>query len=277
MAEIPYLMRGIRPIATESSMLVSSSRYLNDPRLRDWIATHMLRRSGRDRPSPSDSLILSQLLQEIQDQDRIETLFTAERRRNPDLDRWFTEGFQSSFTKEDLRQYPPGSIGHRFYSYLTERNFEIDLVARWVPKTQYDFFRLRSAQTHDLEHIIGGAGFDYVGELVPYYMRLTNLFKYLEPELAGETCVQQILGATRIMTRSILHYPATWPTVLETIERGAKVGRQSDPIFMLRYEDVLHLTPEQGRKVLGVRGAEDVDTSAASVIWEEIDRPMPAE
>jgi ubiquinone biosynthesis protein COQ4 len=273
MAEIPYLMRGIRPIATESSMLVSSSRYLNDPRLRDWIATHMLRRSGRDRPSPSDSLILSQLLQEIQDLDRIEALFTAERKRNQDLDRWFSAGFTSTFTKEDLRHYPPGSIGHRFHTYLTERNFEVDLVARWEPKTQYDYFRLRSAQTHDLEHIIGGAGFDYVGELVPYYMRLTNLFKHLDAELAGETSVQHILGSTRIMSRAILHYPQTWPTVLETIERGAKVGRLSAPIFMMRYEDVLHLTPEEGRAVLGVHGVEEVDTSAASAIWEEIVPP----
>ena len=44
--DIPYLLRGINPVATDSSVLVSSSKYLNNPELRDWVATHMLRRSG---------------------------------------------------------------------------------------------------------------------------------------------------------------------------------------------------------------------------------------
>ncbi len=34
-ADVPYLARGIRNVETVSSVLVSSSPYLNDPRLRD--------------------------------------------------------------------------------------------------------------------------------------------------------------------------------------------------------------------------------------------------
>ena len=33
---IPYLLRGMRAVSTDSSVLVSSSRYLNDPRVRLW-------------------------------------------------------------------------------------------------------------------------------------------------------------------------------------------------------------------------------------------------
>jgi ubiquinone biosynthesis protein Coq4 len=273
MDDTPYLMRGIRQIPTDSSVLISSSPYLNDPRIRDWVATHMLRRSGQDRPSPSDSIILVGLLREVQDIGRIEEMLVAERKRNAALDRWFAEGFVSTFTREDLAGCPPGSVGGVFHRYLAEKGFEVDLVPRYTPKTNYDYFQFRAGQTHDLEHVICGGGFDYIGELVPYYMRLTNLFKHLSPELAGELSVFSILGATRIMTRSVLHYPQTWPTVLETVERGSRVGKASGPIFMARYEDVLQLPLAEARRRLGVEGAQDVDTSAASAIWEEIVPP----
>ena len=38
MDDIPYLARGVKQLGTESSVLVSSSKYLNHPRLREWIA-----------------------------------------------------------------------------------------------------------------------------------------------------------------------------------------------------------------------------------------------
>ena len=52
--DTPYLLRGIAPITTTSSTLVSSSPYLNHPALRDWIASAFLRRSGKDRPTSAD-------------------------------------------------------------------------------------------------------------------------------------------------------------------------------------------------------------------------------
>ena len=67
MADYSYLMKGIVPIATDSSVLVSSSKYLNDARVRDWVATHLLRRNGPDVPTPSDSIQLVQILREVQD------------------------------------------------------------------------------------------------------------------------------------------------------------------------------------------------------------------
>ena len=269
MDDVPYLMRGITEVATDSSMLVSSSKYLNDPVLRDWVSTHMLRRSGQDRPSPSDSMTLVGILGRLQDKAAIEAMFTAERRRNPALDRWFEERFISTYGRSDLERHPTGSVGRIFYDYLTRGGFEVDLVARYEPKTQLEYFNFRAGQTHDLEHIMGGAGFDYLGELVPYYMRLTNLFKVFGPELAGELSVFAILGSTRILTRCVLHYPQTWLTALETVERGARIGRASDAFFMARFEDVFHLTPVEAREVLGIREAVDADTGPASDVWEE--------
>ena len=267
MAYDTYLMQGIKPVTTDSSVLVSSSKYLNDPRVRDWVATHMLRRNGPDIPTPSDSIQLVMILRQIEDADHINALFAEERKTNAKLDAWFSERFVSTFSRDDLAQYGPETVGGIFHKQLVDNGLQVDIVPPFAPKTDYEYFNLRSGQCHDLEHILGGGGFDFIGELVPYYMRLTNLFVHLSPELAGLVSAFSILGSTRIITRAVLHYPETWLTVQETVERGAKVGRESDPFFMAKYEDVFHLTPDEAREALGIRGVRMVDTAEASAKW----------
>ena len=267
MADYAYLMQGIRQIETSSSVQVSSSRYLNDARIRDWVATHLLRRNGPDVPTPSDSIQLVQILREVQDIDRINALFAAERAKNPALDAWFSEGFSSSYTVDDLARYGPETLGGIFHAQLADHRMEVNIVPPFIPRNDFEYFQLRAGQTHDLEHIVGGGGFDFIGELVPYYMRLTNLFMHLSPELAGELSVFSILGSTRIITRAVLHYPQTWLIAQNAMERGARVGRLSAPIHMMRYEDVFHLPLDEARAALGIKGAEFVDTGPASAQW----------
>ncbi|ANI79328.1 Coq4 family protein [Sphingobium sp. EP60837] len=267
MADYSYLMKGIEKVTTDSSVLVSSSRYLNDARVRDWVATHLLRRNGPDIPTPSDSIQLVQILREVQDIDHINSLFAAEREKNASLDAWFKEAFVSTFQLDDLKHYGPETVGGIFYAQLTNNDLQVDIVPPFTPRNDYEYFQLRAGQTHDLEHILGGGGFDFIGELVPYYMRLTNLFMHMSPQLAGELSVFSILGSTRIITRAVLHYPQTWLTTQNAVERGSRVGRASAPIYMMRYEDVLGLTPEAARDALGIKCVELADTAEASAQW----------
>jgi|TARA_R100000501_G_scaffold17919_1_gene34962 ubiquinone biosynthesis protein Coq4 len=267
MNDYSYLMKGIQQIETDSSTLVSSSKYLNDPRLRDWVSTHLLRRNGPDVPTPSDSIKLVMIMREIQDVDHINALFAAEREKNPALDAWFKEGFSSTFEREDLAGYAEGTVGGTFYNQLKQNDLEVEIVPRFEPKDDFEYFQLRAGQTHDLEHIMGAGGFDFIGELVPYYMRLTNLFVHMSPELAGELSAFSIFGSTRILTRAVLHYPETWLSVLDAVERGSKVGRESEPLYLMRYEDVFDLPIEEAREKLGVRGAREADTATPSALW----------
>lgn len=267
MVDYSYLMQGIERVSTESSVLVSSSRYLNDARVRDWVATHLLRRNGSDIPTPSDSIQLVQILREVQDIDYINALFAQERKNNPALDAWFNEEFVSTFNLDDLKDCHPNTVGGILYKQLSDNGLQVDIVPPFKPRNDYEYFQLRAGQTHDLEHILGGGGFDFIGELVPYYMRLTNLFVHMSAELAGELSAFSILGSTRIVTRAVLHYPQTWLVTQNAVERGARVGRLSAPLYMMRYEDVFDLTPEDARKALGINGVEIVDTAEASAQW----------
>jgi len=268
MADVPYLMRSVAPVGTDSSVLVSSSKYLNSARLREWVATILLRRNGPDIPPPAEMHEFLQILHELRDYDAIEAMFTAERKVNPALDAWFSEGFISTYAIEDFRGFAPGSLGGIFYRQMTEGDYRIQIVPWQEPKTQLDYYNLRSGQTHDFEHILCGGGFNFMGELVPYWCRLTNVPKHIrDPELAGEVNVIQIFGSLRYTVRTMLHYPQVWPTAVNAIQRGMRVGQLSDALFLKKLEDVFHLPLEEARAALGVRGAEDVDTSAEGAFW----------
>jgi ubiquinone biosynthesis protein COQ4 len=265
---LPYLARGVLPVETESSVLVSSSKYLDNPRLRDWLATILLRKNGPDMPPPAEMYALLPILDELRDHERIEALITAERQVNPALDAWFEARFISTYKIEDFKDYAPGTLGSIFYRQMTEGNYEIQIVPFSEPKTQLEFFNLRSGQTHDFEHILTGGGFNFMGELVPYWFRLTNVFKFIEDkELAAELSVLSIFGTLRYMVRTVLHYPQVWECAVDCIQRGIRVGQESDALFLAKLEDAFHLPLAEARLALGVRGAIDVDTDREGAFW----------
>ena len=268
MVDIPYLARGLMPVETDSSILISSSKYLNNPRLREWLAMILLRRNGPDVPPPAEMYELLPILDSLRDFDAIEDMFTQERKVNPELDTWFSEGFISTYKIEDFQQYEPGSLGGIFYQQMTAGDYQIQITPWKEPKTQLQYYNLRSGQTHDFEHILCGGGFNFMGELVPYWYRLTNVPKHMRnPHLAAEVNMIQIFGSLRYTVRTMLHYPEVWPTAVNAIQRGMKVGQQSDALFMKKLETVFHLPLAEAREALGVRGVEEVDTSQEGAFW----------
>ena len=269
MAEDGYLYQGVNKLATVSSVLVSSSKYLNSPKLRDWLARSQLKKSGLDFPGPAEMYELLPILDELRDFDRVEELFTAERRTNARLDQWMSEGFVSDYKLDDMADLPPESVGGILYAACKAGNYGLQIVPWTKPQTQFQFFNMRAGQTHDFEHILCGGGFNYLGELLPYWMRLGSIHRFIEDqELVGEINVLSIFGMTRIVTRSLLHYPAIWPKVIECIEQGLAIGRQSEPLWMAKFEDVWHLSVPEARAALGVVGAQDLDTETEGLIYE---------
>lgn len=265
---IPYLLRGVVPVETLSSTLVSSSRYLNNHRLRDWLAMILLRKNGPDMPPQAEMHEFLGILEELRDRDRIEQMFRDERKVNPQLDAWFEEGHISRYEIADFKDYPKGSLGEIFYTQMTGGDYEIQIVPWSEPKSQLDFYNLRSGQTHDFEHILCGGGFNFMGELVPYWYRLTNIPRFFKnQELATEVNLIQIFGSLRYTIRTALHYPEVWPTAVNCIQRGMKVGQESDALFLAKLETVFHLPLEEARAALGVRGAVDINTDAEGAFW----------
>lgn len=268
MDDIPYLARGVNLLGTDSSVLVSSSKYLNHPGLREWIAQIAFRKNGADYPPAAEMYALLPILDELRDFDRIEAMITEERAENPRFDAWFAEGFVSDYTIADLAGCAPDTVGGIYYRIATEGSYEIQIVPNYTPRSQWEFFSLRSGQTHDYEHILTGGGFNYMGELIPYWFRLATIHTHIRnKELAGEMSVLSILGTMRYVIRTMLHYPQVWECALDCIQQGIRVGRESDPFWMARMEDIWHLPLAEAREKLGVRGAVDLDTQAEGDFW----------
>jgi len=266
--DTPYLARGVELLGTDSSILISSSKYLNEPRLREWVAKIALKKNASDFPPAAEMYELINILQDLRDHDRIEALFAEERKVNPALDAWLEEGFCSEYEIEDLKDCAPGTVGGIYYKAATQGSYEVQIVPNFKPQNQWQYYSLRAGQTHDYEHILTGAGFNYIGELLPYWFRLATIDTHIQnKELAGEMNVMGILGTTRYLVRTVLHYPQTWGAALKCIDQGIAIGRNSDPFWMAKMEDVWHTPLEEARKQLGIRGAVDLDTEAEGAIW----------
>ena len=268
MDDIPYLARGVNLLGTDSSVLVSSSKYLNHPKLREWIAFIALKKNGTDFPPAAEMHQLLTFIDELRDFDHIEHMITEERKVNPRFDAWFDEWYVSNYKVEDLKDCEPGTVGGIYYKTATEGNYDIQIVPDYKPKTQWQFYSLRSGQTHDYEHILTGGGFNYMGELIPYWFRLATIHTHIQnKELAGEMSVLSIFGTMRYVIRTMLHYPQIWETALDCIQQGIRIGRESDPFWMAKMEDVWHTPLDEARAKLGIRGAVDLETQKEGDFW----------
>lgn len=263
--DIPYLMRGVTQIPTESSVLVSSSRYLNDPALRDWIAFIMLRRNGADYPPELEMAELDAILPKVQGQARLQELVAAERAANPKFSAWLAAARRPK-AAQVAPDFAPGSLGAGLP------------VAEPIPASNEAAWLVASLKaSFDIERRLIGAGPDHFGEMTTHFFRLANLFEALSPELAGELGAYHILGGLRFLPRTVLHYPQVWQTATDCMSRGDAIGLRAPPLFMAPFDALLPLTPQAARLRIGLTGIEDVDTRAASDLWAEISQRPGAE
>jgi ubiquinone biosynthesis protein Coq4 len=266
-----YFHAGIQEVPTQSSSLVSSSKYLNHAGLREWLATQFLRRNGPDLPIPSDPTNgLAQALRDLRKPELMQRLIDAEKEVNAPFRAWLEERYLSPLTDDDFAKFPADSFGGRYYRYIKE--FGIKLNFGWTdtaPRNDWEYIQIRNGQIHDYEHLMTGGDFNSLGELLPYFVRLSNPFTHLSPEIAKEMSAIYIFGGYRLVMRAFLHYPETWLTVIDLMRRGFDIGLASEPIQMMRYEDALHLPIPEAREMLGFRKAEDVDTAAMDLIFTE--------
>jgi ubiquinone biosynthesis protein Coq4 len=271
--DFSYFLGGARPLQTESSVLVSSSKYLNDPLIRDWITTQFLRRSGPDLPAQSDtSNGLIPALARLRDYDRLDRLIAEEKEKNPKFRDWLARKPICRLTKEDFARYAPDTFGGIYHRHVVAMGYEMNLGWRFPDMTSdREYILFRSGQIHDFDHIATGGGFNTLGELLPFFLRMSNLHAHLSADLASELFPLYVFGGLRMVFRSALHYPPTWLTVLDLMQRGFSIGLNSECLFMADFESVFHLPLAEARAALGVVGAEDVDTEGPSRIFDGVD------
>lgn len=224
--ERDYFNGAIKTISTESSVLISSSKYLNHAELRNLIAQEMLRRNGADLPNTAFIPEVAQILIMMEDFGRVMQLFEEEKVRLPKFAQWCEKRALADFKKAEVKECAPGTLGAALYDFMVNSGYELDIFYREIEVVNDLTFYLRqTALTHDIEHMVTGFGPNHGGEVALLTANLHSKARYFHPELANFfNRVQTYLKAKTIM-KDGLYYPEAMALNLEAEFRGAEQGR----------------------------------------------------
>lgn len=266
--EREYFNGAIRKVETESSVLVSSSKYLNSAELRGLIAQEMLRRNGTDLPNTAYIPEVAQALMMLEDFPRVIALFEEEKARLPRFREWCDKKALADFKKEDVKDCAPGTLGAALYDFMVNSGYELDVFYREIQVVNdFTFYLRQVALTHDIEHIVSGFGPNHGGEVALLNANLHARTKYFCPELnAFFGRITAYLKAKTIM-KDALHYPEAFALNVEAEHQGAVQGRNwKYPIMLADWRAMADWQIADIREELGITPVPPAD------LWVDTNR-----
>jgi ubiquinone biosynthesis protein COQ4 len=252
--ERAYFNGAIKKVSTESSVLVSSSQYLNHAGLRGLIAQEMLRRNGPDLPTTAYIPEIVQILLELEDMGRVARLFDEERRTRPEFDRWLEERQLSDFTIDSVKHCSPGTLGAALHRFMVDSGLELDIFYREMQVVDDLTFYLRqSALTHDIEHMVSGFGPNHGGEIALQVATMHAKAKYFGPELAAFLNRVNVHLRAKTIMKDGLYYPRAAALGYEAEYIGATQGRNwKYPLMLVNWRAYADVQITDIRKELGI-------------------------
>ncbi|GAB3285808.1 Coq4 family protein [Parahaliea aestuarii] len=249
-----------------STMLSSTSKYLNDPRLRHWVAVESLRRNGPDMDHYGGPLEIIDIFRGLDDIDEINRLLAGARAQDAKLDAWFEDRYLIPHDMEALAQLPEGTLGREYQKMLTEQGLQADFLPFGSTATDYDYMLRRQSQTHDIEHVVVGYRYDPLGEFGLIAARQTNMARFLGAEVMEHMSVVSNLLLSTAIARFGCHYPQLLPPLYKALGEGQRIGAQmTTGIFMPRYEEMFEWTVDAVREELGIRHSPDFEDTMWSL------------
>jgi ubiquinone biosynthesis protein COQ4 len=251
-----YLKAGGRPLTTDSSILISSSKYLNSAPLRHIVAQEMLRKQGTDLTPEYFIPEIVSAFDELVDREAILKLFEAERRRSPIFTEWLDARYLSKFDVGELAHFKPGTLGARIHQFITVSGFDVDFMFKSPPASDYEYWLKRFIQSHDIQHMVTGFDLTPIGEYGLIMLNTTEAFENFSPELAAELSRQPTFSVACGLMQANLHHPKTMPLLLQALDLGRKMALHlKKPLFYARWENYLKYTIAEIREELGITGA----------------------
>ena len=253
-SEREYFNGAIRKIETESSVLVSSSKYLNSAELRGLIAQEMLRRNGPDLPNTAYIPEVAQALMMLEDFGRIMALFEEEKARLPRFREWCEKQSLADFKKDQVKDCAPGTLGAALYEFMANSGYELDIFYREIQVVNDLTYYLRqTALTHDIEHIVSGFGPNHGGEVALLTATMHSKARYFHPELANFFNRVPIYLKAKTIMKDGLYYPESMAINLEAEYVGAQQGRNWNyPMMLAPWRDWADWQIADIREELGI-------------------------
>jgi len=253
-AEARYL-KGDREPAT-SSVLISSSKYLNNPLFRDVYAQMGLKRDGHDLPAAYLIPELNDAFNELTDFSRVFELLAEEKARLPEFAAFIEAGFISTLTAESLAHHAPGTLGAQVREFIVRTGFDVDFMFKGQPANDFIYLNKREVQGHDIAHMVTGLDPSPVGEIALAACNMVSNSAYFAPEFSIERNKHAAFITSTSLMRAALHYPRTLPAFLEGIAIGQRMGAKlKRPLVMVKWEDYFDLPIHEVRETLGITDA----------------------
>jgi ubiquinone biosynthesis protein Coq4 len=238
-AEIRYMQGDVAPVA--SSILTSTSKYLNNPYYRDAFAQFGLRRFGNDLPETYLIPNMNRALAETRDDVEYYRLFEAEKKVRPELAAFCARRYEPSYRPDEMRHYAPGTLGATIRDFIELSGMDMQFQKRGLePATDLEFVLKRRAHLHDIEHMVTGFGPSSLGEVALAIMNVTATAAYFSPRLAKYISEAGNFVVSTGLYRTSLHHPEMLPHYLEAIQLGIEAGRAIKlPLFLIDWDSHL--------------------------------------
>lgn len=253
-ANAAYFNGSLPKFGTRSSSLVSASKYLNSPVLRDLAAQELLRRNGPDITPTAFIAESARALTELEDWEKIGKLFEAEKARLPHFREFCEQRRLAPCRPEDLVDPKPGTLRELIHDFVVNSGYQMDIFKHGrEAESEIEFVMKHRGISHDIEHLLTGFETNSGGEVALAAANTRAMYRYFVPELAAffERLVS-FLSAAKIV-RSNLYYPAAVPGHLEAEDWGAAQGKDwKMPLILLPYHDLLDWQVADIREEYGI-------------------------
>ena len=266
--EREYFNGAIRKVETESSVLVSSSKYLNHAELRALVAQEMLRRNGPDLPNTAYIPEVAQILIMLEDFGQVMQLFEEEKARLTRFREWCEKRALADFKKDDVKDCKPGTLGAALHDFMVNSGYELDIFYREIQVVNDLTFYLRqTALTHDIEHIVSGFGPNHGGEIALLTANMHGKARFFRPELAAFFNRVQVYLQAKTIMKDGLFYPEAMTLNLEAEFRGAEQGRKWNyPLMLADWRAMVDWQISDIREELGINPLPEPD------LWADTNR-----
>jgi len=237
-SESGYMQGSKEPVT--SSVLISNSKYLNNPYYRDAFTQMALRRHGHDLPETYMVPAMIKAITEVKDIGEFFQLLTAEKEKNQEFGAWLDARRITSYTPEMLKDHGPGTLGAAIHDFLAQGDMSMEFMLQGVPSNDLEYLIKRRVMNHDIEHLVTGFGPNQLGEEALAICNVTAASKYFTPALAQHINDYNVFVSVCSYKRVSLHYPAAMPDYLNAMRLGITAGQAlKKPLFMVDWEDYL--------------------------------------
>lgn len=251
-----YLAGGYKPLETASSILVSSSKYLNSPRLRHIVAHEALRKDGWDIPVTAMLPEFMHAINELHDYQQDLKAIEEERQRLPEFAAFLDERFISDIRAEDLKNCAPGTLGAEVYAFMTGTGMDINFQRETeIFSDDLHYYTRRSGQCHDIEHIVTGLGPNPWGEMALIFFKATMDSHYFSPAVASIIHRQILTSTGTYFIKTNLHYPQLMPGLLDAFRLGVDMAKRVTRQFLyIKWEEYWDTPLDALRRELNIVG-----------------------